>query len=95
MEIIWLRATGILAISDFRQKHIAAGGEERRWPCMVNHLLAYHLSRENRILLNAGGIRNPALLARRREAKVAVADTGPGNTLLDRIGTKANAGNVL
>src|SRR3569833_873176 len=49
--------TGILTISDFRQKHIAAGGEGAPLALYGDVLLASKKG-EDRILLNIGGIAN-------------------------------------
>jgi anhydro-N-acetylmuramic acid kinase len=77
-------ATGILTISDFRQKHIAAGGEGAPLAVYGDYLLLSHQT-ENRILLNIGGIGNFTYLPAGRNAKkVFVTDTGPGNTLIDQ-----------
>lgn len=77
-------ATGILTISDFRQKHIAAGGEGAPLAVYGDYLLLSH-KKENRILLNIGGIANFTFLpAGQNAARVFVTDTGPGNTLLDQ-----------
>ncbi|HWA33849.1 MAG TPA: anhydro-N-acetylmuramic acid kinase [Cyclobacteriaceae bacterium] len=76
--------TGILTISDFRQKHIAAGGEGAPLAVYGDYLILSH-PKENRILLNIGGIANfTCLPAGRNAAKVFVTDTGPGNTLIDQ-----------
>jgi len=76
-------ATGIITISDFRQKHIAAGGEGAPLSLYGDYLLCAHAT-ENRILLNIGGIANFTLLnAGGSLAEVFSSDTGPGNTLMD------------
>ena len=76
-------ATGIITISDFRQKHIAAGGEGAPLSLYGDYLLCAHET-ENRILLNIGGIANFTLLnAGGSLAQVFSSDTGPGNTLMD------------
>ena len=76
-------ATGIITISDFRQKHIAAGGEGAPLSLYGDYLLCAHAT-ENRILLNIGGIANFTLLnAGGSLAQVFSSDTGPGNTLMD------------
>src|SRR6185295_6354431 len=49
--------TGIITLSDFRQKHIAAGGEGAPLAVYGDHLL-FSKKDENRILLNIGGIGN-------------------------------------
>lgn len=77
-------ATGILTISDFRQKHIAKGGEGAPLAVYGDYLLLSHKT-ENRILLNIGGIANFTYLpAGHQPKKVFVTDTGPGNTLIDQ-----------
>lgn len=77
------RKTGILTISDFRQKHTAAGGEGAPMVSFVDRALYTHET-EDRILLNIGGIANFAYLPGRSKDKSTVTtDTGPGNTLID------------
>ncbi len=75
--------TGIITVSDFRQKHIAAGGEGA--PLAVyGDFLIFSNKNENRIMLNIGGIANFTFLPRSINAsEVFVTDTGPGNTLID------------
>ncbi len=76
-------ATGIITLSDFRQRHIAAGGEGAPLAVYGDHLL-FTKKGENRILLNMGGIANFTYLPASGEADaVFTTDTGPGNTLLD------------
>jgi len=76
-------ATGIITVSDFRQKHIAAGGEGAPLSLYGDYLLCAHAT-ENRILLNIGGIANFTLLnAGGSLSQVFSSDTGPGNTLMD------------
>ncbi|MBB5397885.1 anhydro-N-acetylmuramic acid kinase [Mucilaginibacter sp. AK015] len=75
--------TGILTISDFRQKHIAAGGEGAPLALYGDVLLGSKTG-EERILLNIGGIANLTYLpADGDTAKVVCTDIGPGNTLVD------------
>ncbi|HTF22227.1 MAG TPA: anhydro-N-acetylmuramic acid kinase [Chryseolinea sp.] len=75
--------TGIITVSDFRQKHIAKGGEGAPLAVYGDYLLLSHKT-ENRILLNIGGIANFTYLpAGHKPNKVFVTDTGPGNTLID------------
>ncbi len=76
-------ATGIIAISDFRQKHIAAGGEGA--PLAVyGDFLIFSKQGEDRILLNIGGIANFTFLSGDMNAsKIFCTDTGPGNTIMD------------
>jgi anhydro-N-acetylmuramic acid kinase len=75
--------TGILTISDFRQKHIAAGGEGAPLAVYGDYFI-FGKQGDNRILLNMGGIANFTYLpASMRAEEVFVTDTGPGNTLID------------
>ncbi len=77
------RKTGILTISDFRQKHTAAGGEGAPMVSLVDRLL-YTDPVEDRFLLNLGGIANFSFLpSRSSEARYMTTDTGPGNTLIN------------
>jgi anhydro-N-acetylmuramic acid kinase len=75
--------TSIITLSDFRQKHIAAGGEGAPLSLYGDYLLCGSKS-ENRLLLNIGGIANFTYLpANATLDKVCSTDTGPGNTLMD------------
>ncbi|WP_317174376.1 anhydro-N-acetylmuramic acid kinase [Mucilaginibacter pankratovii] len=75
--------TGILTISDFRQKHIAAGGEGAPLALYGDVLLGSKRG-ENRILLNIGGIANLTYLPADADyTNVMCTDIGPGNTLID------------
>ena len=74
---------GILTISDFRQKHIAAGGEGAPLALYGDVLLGSKPG-ENRILLNIGGIANLTYLPADGDAsRILCTDIGPGNTLID------------
>jgi anhydro-N-acetylmuramic acid kinase len=75
--------TNIITLSDFRQKHIAAGGEGAPLAVYGDYFL-FSKKGENRILLNMGGIANFTYLPATLDANaVFTTDTGPGNTLLD------------
>ncbi|MGZ3813050.1 MAG: anhydro-N-acetylmuramic acid kinase [Mucilaginibacter sp.] len=75
--------TGILTISDFRQKHTAGGGEGAPLALYGDVLLGSKAG-EDRILLNIGGIANLTYLpADGNHNKVVCTDIGPGNTLID------------
>lgn len=77
------RTTGIITISDFRQKHIAAGGEGAPLALYGDYLL-FSRKGESRLLLNMGGIANFTYLPGSMDpGQVFVTDTGPGNTLID------------
>ncbi len=76
--------TGIVTISDFRQKHIAAGGEGAPLAVYGDYLL-FSKTGEERILLNIGGIANFTYLPADSDAgKVFSTDVGPGNTIMDQ-----------
>jgi anhydro-N-acetylmuramic acid kinase len=74
-------ATGIITISDFRQKNIAAGGEGAPLAVYGDHIL-FSKKGEDRILLNIGGIANFTFLPGGDE-NILCTDVGPGNTLMD------------
>jgi len=75
--------TGIITISDFRQKHIAAGGEGAPLALYGDVILGSKKG-ENRILLNIGGIANFTFLpAYASFSTIISTDVGPGNTLID------------
>lgn len=75
--------TGITTISDFRQKHIAAGGEGAPLAVYGDYLL-FSSAEENRIMLNIGGIANLTWLPKSRDAEAVFStDIGPGNTMMD------------
>lgn len=77
--------TGIPTVSDFRQKHLAAGGEGAPLVPYGDILLFSH-STENRILLNIGGISNYTFLPVESSTgtKALASDIGPGNTLINQ-----------
>lgn len=81
--------TGIITISDFRQKHIAHGGEGAPMAALVDGLL-FGSEKETRVMLNIGGIGNFTVLQATSEKKSFnyTTDTGPGNTLIDKLTQK-------
>jgi anhydro-N-acetylmuramic acid kinase len=75
--------TGITVISDFRQKHIAAGGEGAPLAVYGDYLI-FGKKDEDRILLNIGGIANFTYLpGNMNSSEIFSTDTGPGNTIMD------------
>lgn len=75
--------TGILTISDMRQKHIAAGGEGAPL-ALYGDIIMGSQPGEDRILLNIGGIANLTWLpGNSNGSEIICCDTGPGNTLID------------
>jgi len=75
--------TGIITISDFRQKHVAAGCEGAPLSVYGDYLL-FSNSTENRIMLNIGGISNFTFLPSAYSTEFFSSDVGPGNTLMDQ-----------
>jgi anhydro-N-acetylmuramic acid kinase len=75
--------TGIITISDFRQKNIAAGAEGAPLAVYGDHLL-FSKTGEDRILLNIGGIANFTWLPGSKNiTEIFSTDIGPGNTMMD------------
>jgi len=75
--------TGTITLTDFRQKHIAAGGEGAPLAVYGDYLLLASPT-ENRILLNIGGIANFTYLPANSTDDFFSTDVGPGNTLMDQ-----------
>lgn len=75
--------TNIITISDFRQKHVAAGGEGAPLVALMDEKLYRHTT-TNRMLLNLGGISNftwlPSVTS---NLDVLTSDVGPANTLIN------------
>jgi anhydro-N-acetylmuramic acid kinase len=77
--------TQIITLSDFRQKHIAAGGQGAPL-VMYGDYLMFHSPDENRIMLNIGGIANLTCLPSKGGVSgVFSSDIGPGNTMMDAL----------
>jgi len=75
--------TGIITISDFRQKHVAYGGEGAPLAMYGDYLILGDANID-RYLLNIGGIANFTFLpAQSSFNHVICSDVGPGNTLMD------------
>lgn len=86
--------TNIITISDFRQKHVAAGGDGAPLVPYADYLL-YKDSIQDRLLLNIGGIANFTLLpAASQFSDMICTDTGPGNTLMDAYVKRETNGNL-
>ncbi|MBC8155948.1 MAG: anhydro-N-acetylmuramic acid kinase [Bacteroidetes bacterium] len=76
---------GIITLSDFRQKHIAHGGEGAPLAVYGDYFV-FSKAGQNRILLNMGGIANFTYLpGSLHPNEVFTTDTGPGNTMLDAV----------
>lgn len=75
--------TGITTVADFRARDMAAGGEGAPLvPAFHRHVL--HTPKQNRAIVNIGGIANVTYLPADAAQPVSGFDTGPGNTLLDQ-----------
>jgi anhydro-N-acetylmuramic acid kinase len=75
--------TGILTLSDFRQKHAAAGGEGAPLAVYGDYLL-FSKKGEDRLMLNMGGIANFTYLpGSLNPEEMFSTDVGTGNTLID------------
>lgn len=76
--------TGIFTISDFRQKHIAAGGEGAPLAAYGDSLL-FQDDIQNRVLLNIGGISNFTFIPKHNsDLQIFASDIGPGNTMMNQ-----------
>lgn len=76
--------TGIITLSDFRQKHLAAGGEGAPLAVYGDYLI-FSKKGEDRVMLNIGGIANFTYLPGSLDAsQIFSTDVGPGNTLMDQ-----------
>lgn len=74
--------TGITTTGDFRRRDLAAGGKGAPLAPLF-HQRRFYSERENRCIVNIGGICNISLL---RPGKAAIGfDLGPGNCLIDDI----------
>jgi anhydro-N-acetylmuramic acid kinase len=74
--------TGIITVSDFRQRHVAHGGEGAPLVIYGDQLL-FSSESATRVLVNLGGICNLTLLPKHSEHNAIATDVGPANTLLD------------
>jgi len=75
--------TGIVTLSDFRQKHIAAGGEGAPL-AQFGDYFCFSSNTEHRVLLNLGGIANITYLPKAGSFnEILCSDLGPGNTIMD------------
>lgn len=71
---------GITTVADFRRRDMAAGGQGA--PLVpAFHQAVFQSDRQDRVILNIGGIANLTFLT--RTSPVSGFDTGPGNALMD------------
>ncbi len=76
------RHTGIVTVSDFRMKHVAAGGEGAPLAGYGDYLL-FAENGVDVVMLNIGGISNFTFLPKKSDTEILCSDIGPGNTLID------------
>jgi len=74
------RNTGTTVVADFRSADVRAGGEGAPLAPLFHRYL-FHDDKEDRIILNLGGIANLTILPAR--GSVTGFDCGPGNCLMD------------
>jgi anhydro-N-acetylmuramic acid kinase len=74
--------TGITTVADFRRRDIALNGQGAPLAPAFHHSI-FRSDKEDRVILNIGGIANITLLSKDKSLPVIGFDTGPGNTLLD------------
>ncbi|RLA04498.1 MAG: anhydro-N-acetylmuramic acid kinase [Gammaproteobacteria bacterium] len=74
--------TGITTVADFRQRDMAAGGQGA--PLVpAFHKALFQSTKQNRVIINIGGMGNITVLPSDSNSKIIGFDTGPGNILLD------------
>ncbi|MDP3148447.1 MAG: anhydro-N-acetylmuramic acid kinase [Ignavibacteria bacterium] len=82
------KLTGILTIGDFRTADIALGGQGAPLVPYFDYLM-FHSNKNNRALLNIGGISNITVLDKNGDVSSVIAfDTGPGNMMIDLLTKK-------
>lgn len=73
--------TGILTVSDFRPRDMAAGGHGAPLVPLADYIL-FHEKGKVKTVQNIGGIANVTVVTEKLEDVIAF-DTGPGNSLID------------
>lgn len=74
--------TGIVTIGNLRQADIDAGGQGAPLACKY-HAEVLQSTKEERVVLNLGGIANVTKLPKAKNEPIIGFDTGPANTLMD------------
>ena len=85
--------TGALVVTDFRARDIAAGGEGAPISPLADMILFGSHGPARRAVLNLGGIANITVLDH-DPARVFGFDTGPANSLLDRLARRLSRGEL-
>lgn len=89
------RMTGVPVAADFRQAHIAAGGEGAPLAPILDYYAFAPESAPVRVLINLGGIANITLLrAGQKLSEVISGDTGPANILIDQAMRRFTSGSA-
>lgn len=84
--------SGLVTVHDFRQKHVAAGGEGAPLAGYGDKIL-FSGDGSTKVLLNVGGISNITVLDVNDADGIPLTfDTGPGNTLMDHVVRGSGAG---
>ena len=84
--------TGINAISNFRERDMAAGGKGAPLVPYLDYLLFRHRGR-GRVALNIGGIANITAIPPNASTEHVIAfDTGPGNMVIDQLVLRITSG---
>ncbi|VAW93697.1 Anhydro-N-acetylmuramic acid kinase [hydrothermal vent metagenome] len=74
--------TGITTVADFRRRDMAAGGQGA--PLVpAFHEQLFRNTKNNRVILNLGGIANITILPNDKNKPITGFDTGPASTLMD------------
>ncbi|MEK7713699.1 MAG: anhydro-N-acetylmuramic acid kinase [Deltaproteobacteria bacterium] len=73
--------TGIITVSDFRSRDMAAGGHGAPLVPLADYIL-FHEKGKGTVVQNIGGIANLTVVTERLEDVIAF-DSGPGNSLID------------
>jgi len=84
------RMTGIITLSDFRQKEIAAGGEGAPLAGYAEEIWCKNLA-PDAMWLNIGGISNVTVFVSDDDSMLTT-DLGPGNTLIDKVTSRVYSG---
>lgn len=84
--------TGMAVVSDFRARHIAAGGEGAPLAPLFDHAY-FRDDSKTRVLLNIGGIANITIVQPEHELhEIVYGDTGPGNKIMDQLASEIKDG---
>ncbi len=84
--------TGIITITNFRARDLAAGGVGAPLLPYLHYLL-FRSQQSDRVVINIGGISNLTFIPKGQRAEAVIAfDTGPGNLVIDGLIRKISRG---